>query len=272
VARRGDGHGPDGAGASSLRRHRAARALGALRCRTPAIYRDDLGRLYTIRALRHLGLPLAEIARVLIDDPDPREIVRGQLDLLEQSITAAQRLRRGLRGLLATLDAVTQPSVYTLTELIKGMISMESRLTPEQLRELTEGRRRMTEQLTDFAAMTQQRQTTMAQLPADELAAMTRRRSALTGPMDERPRDRRRGSGRRRRLGARPAAHLSYLPEVGQSLSSFGDGTRLRSSTSTPTPARSVSAETFSSRRSCRTAISTRRSRRWPGWPRRAST
>ena len=150
---------------------------------------DDLGRLYTIRALRHLGLPLAEIARVLIDDPDPREIVRGQLELLEQSITAAQRLRRGLHGLLATLEAATQPSVYTLTELIKGMISMESRLTPEQLRELTDGRRRMAEQLTDaqFAAMTHQRQTTMAQLPADELAAMTRRRSALTGPMDEHP-------------------------------------------------------------------------------------
>ncbi len=145
---------------------------------------DDLGRLYAVLALRQLGLPLADIARVLIDGPDPRDVVRGQLELLEQSITAAQRLRRGLHGLLATLEDATEPSVTTM---IKEMILMENPLTPEQLRELTEGRRRMTEQLTDaqFAEMAKQRQTAMAQLPADELAAMTRRRAAQTSALTE---------------------------------------------------------------------------------------
>ncbi len=148
---------------------------------------DDLGRLYAVLALRQLGLPLADIARVLIDGPDPRDVVHGQLELLEQSITAAQRLRRGLHGLLATLEDATEPSVTTLTTLIKEMILMENPLTPEQLRELTEGRRRMTEQLTDaqFAEMAKQRQTAMAQLPADELAAMTRRRAAQTSALTE---------------------------------------------------------------------------------------
>ncbi len=148
---------------------------------------DDLGRLYAVLALRQLGLPLAEVARVLIDGPDPRDVVRGQLELLEQSITAAQRLRRGLHGLLATLEDATEPSVSTLTTLIKEMILMENPLTPEQLRELTEGRRRMTEQLTDaqFAEMAQQRQTAMAQLPAGELAAMARRRAAQTSALIE---------------------------------------------------------------------------------------
>lgn len=111
----------------------------------------------------------------------------AKLALLEQSITAAQRLRRGLHGLLATLDDVTEPSVHTLTTLIKEIILMENPLTPEQLRELTEGRRRMTEQSTDaqLAAMAQQRQTAMAQLPADELAAMTLRRAARMPPPTE---------------------------------------------------------------------------------------
>ncbi len=48
----------------------------------------------------------------------------------------------------------------------------------------------MTEQLTDaqFAEMAQQRQTAMAQLPADDLAAMTRRRAARTSaPIDGQP-------------------------------------------------------------------------------------
>lgn len=148
---------------------------------------DDLGRLYAVLALRQLGLPLAEVARVLIDGPDPRDVVRGQLELLEQSITAAQRLRRGLHGLLVTLEDATEPSVSTLTTLIKEMILMENPLTPEQLRELTEGRRRMTEQLTDaqFAEIAQQRQTAMAQLPAGELAAMARRRAAQTSALIE---------------------------------------------------------------------------------------
>lgn len=151
---------------------------------------DDLGRLYAVHALRQLGLPLADVTRVLIDEPDPRDVVRGQLALLDQSITAAQRLRRGLHGLLATLENATEPSVHTLTTLIKEMILMENPFTPEQLRELTEGRRRMTEQLTgaQFAEMAQQRQTAMAQLPADDLAAMTRRRAARTSaPIDGQP-------------------------------------------------------------------------------------
>jgi pimeloyl-ACP methyl ester carboxylesterase len=63
----------------------------------------------------------------------------------------------------------------------------------------------------------------------------------------------------------------SYLPEVGQSLSSFC-GPRLRSSTSTSTPARSASARTPWPRRSCRTATPTRPRRRRVVWRGRACT
>ena len=78
--------------------------------------------------------------------------------------------------------------------------------------------------------------------------------------------------------GVNAVRHLvlvsSYLPEVGQSLSEFGDsdgdGAPARSSTSTWRQARSASVPNCSWRRSCRTATVTSRRRRRRGWLGRA--
>lgn len=58
------------------------------------------------------------------------------------------------------------------------------------------------------------------------------------------------------------AAAASYLPEVGQSLSEFGDGARPRSSTSIPTPAPSGSTPSCWWTRSSRIATPSPRRRR----------
>jgi len=141
----------------------------------------DLQRLYEILALRQLGLPLAEVAGVLDGPHDPRAVVRHQLEHVKSSIAAAQQLRRDLAALLATLEAQTGPGVHSLTNLIKETIAMNNQLTSEQLRELTEGRRRMTEQMNaaQFAELAQRREVAVAQLSPDELGAMGRRRSTL---------------------------------------------------------------------------------------------
>jgi len=112
--------------------------------------------------------------------------VRRQLEHVERSIAAAQRLRRSLQALLARLEATTEPSMHTLTKLIKETTAMKNRLTPEQLGELTEGRRRMIEHMTaaQFAELAQLREVAFAQLPSDELGAMAGRRSPLVSDDD----------------------------------------------------------------------------------------
>lgn len=148
----------------------------------------NLQRLYEILDWRQLGLPLSEVAGVLDNPHDPRAVVRHQLEHLESSIAAAQRLRRGLQALLATLEAQTEPRVHALTNLIKETIAMQNRLTPEQLRELTEGRRRMTEHMTAarLAELAQHREIALAQLSPDELGAMAYRRLTV-GSDDDHP-------------------------------------------------------------------------------------
>ncbi len=141
----------------------------------------DLARLYEIFALRQLGLSLLDVGRVLDHGHDLRLVVRSQLTQVERSIDASQALRRRLGGLLAALERQAKPTVENLTTLIKEIGSMENRLDPEQLRELTEGRRRMNDQLSvaELAVLAESRRSKFDQLTQDEIADLGRRRSVV---------------------------------------------------------------------------------------------
>ncbi len=102
----------------------------------------NVKRLHLIVALRRLGLRLVDIAAMLDDDLVPEDVVRRQLEDIEESIAGQQRLRRELHGLLATFSATTGAA---LINLIEETNAMEYLLTPEQQRELTHGRQRMFE-------------------------------------------------------------------------------------------------------------------------------
>jgi len=145
---------------------------------------SDVSRLHLILALRGLGLSLAAVGTVLdLPDLDLSEVIRRQLQQVEQRLVIQQRLRRILARLLVTVSASSDPPTPTvLLNLIKEMTTMADRFTPEELHELTEGRKRMIEHLTPAqeAELAEQRRSRVAQLPPDEFAALLRRRSAMT--------------------------------------------------------------------------------------------
>lgn len=146
---------------------------------------DDVRRLHRILALRGFGMPLGEIAVVLAGGAgDPRELIRRQLAQVEQRIAVAQRLRRDLLGVLDALGGAAEPSAATLIDVIEGMTTMQRPLTPEQLAELNEHRRRTMEQLPahELQEMAERRQRYREQLTPEQLAGMQRQRAALLPP------------------------------------------------------------------------------------------
>jgi MerR family transcriptional regulator, thiopeptide resistance regulator len=145
----------------------------------------DVRRLHHILALRGFGFSLAEIGQLLDGArTDPRELFQRQLDQVNERIVRAYRLRHSLLGVLGALDHSVEPSAPELVELIEVMTAMEGPLTPEQFAEMSENRRKATEQLStdQLAEMAQRRQHMADQLSPDELAEMQRRRAALVPP------------------------------------------------------------------------------------------
>jgi DNA-binding transcriptional MerR regulator len=95
---------------------------------------DDVRRLYRIRVLRGLGLPLEEIARVLGDTgiPQLRELLTTQLRDLEAHAERVDRLRERVHGLLARLadDRMPDPAEFMAT--LEMMSMFETYFTQEQ--------------------------------------------------------------------------------------------------------------------------------------------
>jgi MerR family transcriptional regulator, thiopeptide resistance regulator len=94
---------------------------------------DDVRRLYRIFALRHLGMPLREIAQALDGDVDDLELaVRGQLEHVDQVITRERQVRRRLLALRQTIHQAQEPSIDQLIDTMEA-IMQASYFTPEQL-------------------------------------------------------------------------------------------------------------------------------------------
>ena len=65
---------------------------------------DDVRRLYRILALRHLGMPLGEIASALDGGVDDLELaVRRQLEQVERHLELQRQLRQRLGALLRVM-------------------------------------------------------------------------------------------------------------------------------------------------------------------------
>jgi DNA-binding transcriptional MerR regulator len=120
---------------------------------------DDVRRLHRIVALRGFGFTLAEIGGLLdAAEPDPRELVRRQLDQANEQIAQTTRLRNRLEAVLRMFDAAGRPSADLLVGLIEGMTTVNAE---------------------EFEQMAAHRQAMMAQLSPAELNEMTARRQAL---------------------------------------------------------------------------------------------
>lgn len=142
----------------------------------------DVHRLHRIVALRGFGLSLAEVGQVLDGElEDPRELVRRQLEQLEEQLQVANRLRTRLLGVLDGLDQAEEPSTDKLIDLIEGMTAMRRALTVEELEEMSERRRQAWEAMTpeERAAADEARRQWRDGMSAEELAEVEERRRAM---------------------------------------------------------------------------------------------
>lgn len=104
----------------------------------------DLRRLYRVRALRQLGLSLAEVAAVLdrsADEPGMlRDVLVAQLAELDRRARRIGRLRQQISGLVARFDDAGMPDPDQFLTTLE-MISMTDRhFTPEQQERLVRRR------------------------------------------------------------------------------------------------------------------------------------
>ncbi|MEV6412086.1 MerR family transcriptional regulator [Kribbella sp. NPDC051718] len=142
----------------------------------------DVSRLHRILALRGFGLSLGEVGQVLDGElDDPRELVRRQLEQVEQQFVAAERLRTELREVLGGLEREQEPSAEKLIELMEGMTAMTKVFTAEEIEELTERRREALAAMSEeeLAELQQARDRWRASLSEQELAEATARRQAM---------------------------------------------------------------------------------------------
>ena len=113
--------------------------------RTQAGYRlygeADVRRLYEIRALRDLGLPLQEIPAAL--DGDPRAVLERHLLRIEEDLARGRRLQSLLQGILARVDYA---SGLDYMEAIQAMTMLDKYYTPEQLDQLEQRRKQLGEE------------------------------------------------------------------------------------------------------------------------------
>ena len=143
----------------------------------------DVHRLHRIVALRGFGFSLAEIAGLLHDDGNARELLLRQLDQTNDRIARATVLRDRLEEVLARFDAAGAPSADVLVRLIEGMTAVEHTYTPEELEQLAAHRTALWEQLTEEQRTELQahRAAARAELTPAQLAALQRSRPPLPG-------------------------------------------------------------------------------------------
>jgi MerR family transcriptional regulator, thiopeptide resistance regulator len=105
---------------------------------------DDVRRLYRIRALRQLGVPLDRIADAL-DAGDLRTVITAQLADLDTRARHLDELRRQVRGLLDTTD----PHPARLLDALERMSLLDTYLTRGQRDALAARRDELGEQAID---------------------------------------------------------------------------------------------------------------------------
>lgn len=105
---------------------------------------EDVRRLYRIRALQMLGLPLAEIGAALGTPADDvgslRTLLERQLLHLRQHAEQVQAVQDRIRHLLSRIDGAAMPAPEQFMATLEMITMLENYFTPEQRQELA-GRR-----------------------------------------------------------------------------------------------------------------------------------
>ena len=84
---------------------------------------QDVRRLHRILALRHLGVPLGDIAGSLDGVADDlAEVVRRQLESVERTIAAQHDVRRRIAGVMGVLGTGREPSAEQLIDAMEAVV------------------------------------------------------------------------------------------------------------------------------------------------------
>ncbi|GCL63428.1 MerR family transcriptional regulator [Pseudaquabacterium pictum] len=107
--------------------------------RSPAGYRlygrEDVARLHSIQALRHLGLPLKQIAALLAGDGEPLpQTVARQIRALDHEIAQATALRTRLALLMDKFSAGGQPEMGDWLDSLALMATYARYFSTDEIR------------------------------------------------------------------------------------------------------------------------------------------
>jgi DNA-binding transcriptional MerR regulator len=106
----------------------ASRTEGGHRCYAG----EDVRRLNRIVALRSMGASLEDIRALLDGADDPVDLLRRQLDGVDERIRLAVVLRTRLQDALRGLADEVEPSSEQLLQVIEDTVTMDGPLSPER--------------------------------------------------------------------------------------------------------------------------------------------
>jgi DNA-binding transcriptional MerR regulator len=162
----------------------SSRTPGGHRCYTD----DDVVQLQRVVVLRSCGLSLEEIGAVLSADTDGglADLLRRQLEVVNERIRQAVALRIRLLGILDALDQTIEPSIAEILRLIEETTTMNHPWTAEQFAQLREERARQVREMSaeTFTALKQKMQQTWAALSRDEQTLLVEHRRVMLPASD----------------------------------------------------------------------------------------
>ena len=162
----------------------SSRTSGGHRCYTS----EDVVQLQRIIALRTCGLSLEEIGAVLSAGANGglADLLRRQLEVVDERIRQAVALRIRLLGILDALGQTVEPSITEILRLIEETTTLNHPFTAEQFTQLREQRARKVREMSaeTFAALKKKLQQTWAALGRDEQALLVQQRRVRLSTSD----------------------------------------------------------------------------------------
>ncbi|MCT9931572.1 MerR family transcriptional regulator [Planotetraspora sp. A-T 1434] len=117
--------------------------------------REEVRRLYRVRALRGLGLSLEEIAKLLADSADDlatmRDLLAAQLRDVEEHAHRIRQLTQRLHGLLDQIERSPMPGQDQFMTTLEMMSVFEAHFTQDQRGRLAERRAVLSPEAVDKA-------------------------------------------------------------------------------------------------------------------------
>ena len=162
----------------------SCRTSGGHRCYTS----EDVVQLQRIIALRSCGLSLEEIGAALSAGADGglADLLRRQLEVVDERIRQAVALRIRLLGILDALDQTVEPSITEILRLIEETTTLNHPFTAEHLAQMREQRARQVLEMSaeTFAALKERLRQTWAALSRDEQALLVQQRRVMLSTGD----------------------------------------------------------------------------------------